>query len=89
MNRRGDGMEIGDIIEATVTSVQHYGIWLEAGDKPGLVRIPDISNRRIAHPSQYAKVGDVLRVQIIGFETQQGPFIASRRVLHPEEQSTD
>jgi small subunit ribosomal protein S1 len=82
-------MKIGDVIEATVTSIQNYGIWLDARGEPGLVMIPDISNRRVAHPSEYAKVGDVLTVKIIGFNTQKGQFVASRRVLHPEEQSTE
>jgi ribosomal protein S1 len=82
-------MEIGDMIEATVTHIHHFGIFLDAGGQSGLLRIPDISNRRVVHPGEYAAVGDVLKVKIIGFDAKNGQFVASRRVLHPEEKPTD
>ena len=79
-------MEIGDIIEANVTSIEPYGIWLQAQGKRGLLLITDISHKRVFHPNEYAKVGEILTVKIIRFNWKNGDFVASRAELHPEEQ---
>lgn len=79
-------MEIGDIVEAIVTSIEPYGIWLEAQGKRGLLLITDISHKRVSHPNDYAKEGDTLAVKISRFNWKNGAFVASRKELHPEEQ---
>jgi small subunit ribosomal protein S1 len=77
-------MEIGDIIEATVTSIEPYGIWFQAQGKRGLVLITDISHKRVSHPSEYAKIGDILTVKVIRFNGENGDVVASRKELHSE-----
>ena len=79
-------MEIGSIIKANVTSIEPYGIWLQAQGKRGLLLITDISQKRVSHPSEYAKLGDILTVKVIRFNWKNGDFVASRKELHPEEQ---
>jgi ribosomal protein S1 len=79
-------MELGDIIEANVTGIEQYGIWLQAQGRRGLLLITDISHNRVSHPKGYAKVGDILTVKVIRFNWKNGDFVASRKELHPEEQ---
>jgi small subunit ribosomal protein S1 len=69
--REKEEMEIGSIIEANVTSMEPYGIWLQAQGERGLLLITDISHKRVSHPSEYAKVGDVLTVTIIRFDLEE------------------
>jgi small subunit ribosomal protein S1 len=78
-------MSIGDVVTAKVTDIQHYGIWLEAEGIRGLLLIPDISNKRVRHPSDYAKLGGTITVKVMRFNPQNGDFVASRKMLHPEE----
>jgi ribosomal protein S1 len=50
-----------------------------------LLLITDISNKRVSHPSEYAKAGDILTVKVIRFNWKNGDFIACRKELQPEE----
>ena len=79
-------MEVGDTVEATVTRIENYGLWLDVLGRRGLLMIPDISHRKVSHPSEYAQVGDTLNVKVVRFNWQNGDFVASRKELHPEEQ---
>jgi small subunit ribosomal protein S1 len=77
-------MQIGDIIQARVTRIEPYGIWLEAEGRTGLLLIPDITYRRIGHPSEAAKVGDILRVRVTLFDPYDGHFGTTRKELYPD-----
>ena len=89
--RDKNGNEVGVMhacghgMQAIVTRVEHYGVWLESEGRRGLLLIPDMSHRRVSHPSEYARSGDVLTVKVIRFNWQNGDFVASRKELHPEE----
>lgn len=80
-------MRVGDVIEAKATLIVQYGIWLEADGKRGLLLIPDLSYRRIRHPSEIAKAGDSLRVQVVALDGPNYDFAATRKHLYPEESS--
>jgi small subunit ribosomal protein S1 len=77
-------MEIGEIIQAKVTRIEPYGVWLDAQGKRGLLLITDISHRPCHHPSEFAAVGDTLTVKVDRFNGQNGDFVATRKELHPE-----
>jgi small subunit ribosomal protein S1 len=74
-------MEIGDIIQATVTRIENYGIWLDSSGRIGLLLIVDISSKRIRHPSEVAKVGDILTVKVIRLVEEKDQFVASLKEL--------
>ncbi len=72
--RRGEfdqlvsGTKVGDIVEGTVSGVVDFGIFVSLGKLEGLVHISEISWNKVDHPSNFAKVGDKVKVQVIGID---------------------
>lgn len=58
-------IKMGDILEATVTAVTAYGIFVNAQGLDGLVHVSEISWDKVENPSDYAKVGDKIQVKLI------------------------
>ena len=79
---------IGETREVTVVGVEHYGIYVEADDVPGLILIPELSWQRVSHPSEIAKIDDRIRgkvIRVLPDATEGSPrFMGSIRELHPE-----
>ena len=73
----------GQIIEAAVTRLEHYGAWIESGGQVGLIVIPDISWSRISHPSDVLTVGQRVTVKVL-YVGADGKWRASLREVHPE-----
>ena len=67
---RTDVMEMSDLKEGmvltgTVRNVTDFGAFVDiAVHEDGLVHISQISKRRISHPSQVLKVGDIVQVKV-------------------------
>ncbi len=66
---------IGSKCQATITNLQHFGAFAEINEGvEGLIHISKLgAGRRINHPKEVVKVGDILDVEIdnINFEKQQ------------------
>jgi small subunit ribosomal protein S1 len=73
----------GDIIEAVVTRVEIYGVWIEHGGQRGLITIPELSWSRIAHPREVLTVGQVVRVKVL-VASPGREFAASIRAAQPD-----
>lgn len=56
--------EAGQTIKGTVKSITDYGVFVDLGGIDGLVRKPDITWKRIKHPSDIVSVGDEVEVTI-------------------------
>ncbi len=66
MNDLKDGM----IMDGTVRNVIDFGVFVDIGvHQDGLVHISEICNRFIKHPSEVLKVGDLVKVMVIGVDT--------------------
>lgn len=61
-------MKVGDVVEGTVSGVVDFGIFVSLGKLEGLVHISEISWDKVDHPSNFAKVGDRIKVQVIGID---------------------
>lgn len=59
---------VGDIVSCKVTGIQEYGIFVLVGDHDGLIHISEISDLYVRSVSDYAKVGDVIKAKVIGFD---------------------
>ncbi|MDE6398404.1 MAG: RNA-binding transcriptional accessory protein, partial [Clostridiales bacterium] len=74
---RADLMDINDLnvgmeLTGTVRNVIDFGAFVDIGvHHDGLVHISEISDRYIKHPSEALKVGDVVRVRVIGVDPQK------------------
>lgn len=58
--------KIGDIINCTVCGVENYGIFIRTDDDyTGLIHISEISSEFVRNVSDYAKVGERIKCQIL------------------------
>lgn len=61
-------IQIGDIIEAKVSTVLPYGILVDLGGVDGLVHISEIAWEKVDSASDYYAVGDPIKVKVIGID---------------------
>lgn len=68
--------EVGSIIEGEVKSVTDFGIFIGVEDGvDGLIHISDLSwTKRIKHPSELYKKGDVVRAVVLGISVAEERF---------------
>ncbi len=61
-----EGMEL----QGTVRNVIDFGVFVDIGvHQDGLVHISQITSRYIKHPSEVLKVGDIVKVKVLGVDT--------------------
>ena len=66
MNDLKQGMEL----TGTVRNVIDFGVFVDIGvHQDGLVHISEVADRYIKHPSEVVKVGDVVKVTVLGVDT--------------------
>ncbi len=58
-------IKVNDILEGVVTSVTPYGLFVTAQGLEGLVHLSEISWDKVANPSDFYKIGDEVKVQLI------------------------
>ena len=74
---RTDVMEMSDLKEGmvltgTVRNVTDFCAFVDiAVHEDGLVHISQISKRRISHPSQVLKVGDIVQVKVLEVDLER------------------
>ena len=66
-------LAVNQVVKGVVKNVTDYGAFVDLGNIDGLLHVTDMSWSRLRHPSEAAKVGDMLEVMIIRFneETQR------------------
>ncbi|MEM6763427.1 MAG: polyribonucleotide nucleotidyltransferase [Bacteroidota bacterium] len=75
----------GEIYDAKVKSIMPYGAFVEfLPGKEGLLHISEITNRRLNNVEEILKVGDKIKIQLIGVDKKTGKFRLSRKVLLAE-----
>ncbi len=62
------GIKVGDTLEGKISGVVDFGIFVNLGKLEGLVHISEISWGKVDRPSNFAKVGDTVKVAVIGIE---------------------
>ncbi|NUM25853.1 MAG: S1 RNA-binding domain-containing protein [Candidatus Buchananbacteria bacterium] len=62
--------KVGDVIDGKVTAVTDFGVFVEFGDNKleGLVHISELAWQRIDDPTDFVKVGDKIKAEIINVE---------------------
>lgn len=60
--------KVGDLLEGEVTGIAPFGLFVNASGLEGLVHLSEISWDKVDKPSDFHKVGDEVKVQIIGIE---------------------
>ena len=63
-----EGMEL----TGTVRNVIDFGAFIDIGvHQDGLVHISEVCNRRLRHPSEVVKVGDIVKVVVLGVDEKR------------------
>ena len=62
----------GMILTGTVRNVIDFGVFVDIGvHQDGLVHISEVSSRRLRHPSEAVKVGDVVKVMVLSVDEKR------------------
>ncbi len=62
----------GMVLSGTVRNVIDFGVFVDIGvHQDGLVHISQVCNRRIKHPSEVLKVGDIVKVCILDVDEKR------------------
>ncbi len=74
---RKDVLEMKDLIPGmeltgTVRNVIDFGVFVDIGvHQDGLVHISEVANRRLRHPSELLKVGDIVKVVVLSVDEKR------------------
>ncbi len=60
--------KVGDVLEGVVTGIAPFGLFVNAEGLEGLVHLSEISWDKVTNPADFAKVGDKVKVKIIGID---------------------
>jgi uncharacterized protein len=87
---RDDVKEIGDLqegmeLEGTVTNVTNFGAFVDLGvHQDGLVHISELSHNYIQDARQAVKVGEVVKVKVIGVDSTMKRISLSIKAITPK-----
>jgi S1 RNA binding domain protein len=77
---------VDSIVEGKVTGITKFGAFVDLGDRNvGLVHISQISNTYVTDVAQHLKVGDTVKVRVIGV-TKDGKYDLSIKQLEKREE---
>ncbi|MBI4066641.1 S1 RNA-binding domain-containing protein [Candidatus Gottesmanbacteria bacterium] len=83
---------VGESVAATITGVVPFGAFAkfsvtrdgESHDVEGLIHISEIAWEKVDDPNAYLKVGDSLKVKVVGVDEQTGKLTLSLKQLLPD-----
>jgi small subunit ribosomal protein S1 len=76
-------LEPGEERTGTVISLADFGVFVDIGGADGLVHISELSWKRVAHPKELVKVGQEVKVKILGVDSERKRISLSIRELEP------
>ncbi len=87
-----DALTVGESVQATITGVVPFGAFgklkvTKEGvehDIEGLIHISEIAWEKVEDPGQYIKVGDSVKVKVIGVDPSTGKLTLSLKQLLPD-----
>ena len=86
---RKDVLEMKDLIPGmeltgTVRNVIDFGVFVDIGvHQDGLVHISEVCSRRLKHPSEFVKVGDVVKVIVLSVDEKRKRIsLSMKQVKH-------
>ena len=81
--------EVGAVIEGRVRNLTDFGAFIEVEEGiDGLVHVSDISQRRIKHPSEALKKGDLVTAVILNIDVDNHRLSLGIRQLEPDAWNT-
>ncbi len=74
-------LNVGDIVEGTVSSIATFGVFLDLGGVEGLIHISRLSQVHVDNTKNFAKKGDKMKAVIIEFDKEKNRIALSRKEL--------
>ena len=73
-------ISVGAILEGNIKSITKFGAFVSLpGGRSGLVHISEVCKKRIRHPSEMVKVGDVVKVVVLEVDEKRKRISLSMR----------
>ncbi|MGE5654623.1 MAG: S1 RNA-binding domain-containing protein, partial [Bacillota bacterium] len=67
-----EDLRSGIILDGVVRNVVDFGAFVDIGvHQDGLVHVSELSDRRVSHPTDVVRVGDTVRVMVIGVDMER------------------
>ena len=87
-----DALTVGETVQASITGVVAFGAFAklsvtkggEKHDIEGLIHISEIAWEKVDDPGQYLKIGDSVKVKVIGVDPKTGKLTLSLKQLLPD-----
>jgi small subunit ribosomal protein S1 len=87
-----DALTVGESVQATITGVVQFGAFAKLTvtkdekqhEIEGLIHISEIAWEKVDDPGQYLKVGDSVKVKVIGIDAATGKLTLSLKQLLPD-----
>jgi len=76
-------LDEGYVVEGRIKSLADYGAFVDIGGIDGLLHITDISWKKIAHPKEVFKVGEIIQVKILKIDRETGRINLGYKQLWP------
>jgi small subunit ribosomal protein S1 len=85
-----DGVEerylVGQVVEGTITKVTSFGAFARLDDYiEGLIHISELSDRKVSHPKEVVKDGDVLPLRVLRVDPERRRIALSFRQVEEHE----
>ena len=67
-----DALQENTLVQGVVKNITDFGVFLDLNGIDGLLHITDMTWKRIKHPSEMVKIGDLLEVLILSIDKEKG-----------------
>jgi small subunit ribosomal protein S1 len=81
-------LEPGQVRQGRVSSICDFGAFVDIGGADGLIHLSEISWKRVGHPSEVLKVGDIINVYVLSVDPNERKIALSLKRTQPEPWST-
>jgi small subunit ribosomal protein S1 len=81
-------IKVGDVLEGVVTGCTPFGIFVSGDGVEGLVHVSEMSWDKVDNPASIYKVGDKVKVMLIGADGDKKRIAYSIKKLQPDPWST-
>ena len=81
--KRLSEIEMGSVPEGIVTGIMPFGVFVDLGGVEGLVHISEIAWEKVSHPANYFKVGQKIKVMVLGVDEESNKLALSVKQLTP------
>ena len=77
-------IQVGQSRQGVVTSMTHFGAFVDLGGVDGLIHVSDLSHSRVEDPSKVVRVGQSVTVQVLKIDTEKKRIGLGMKQVEPD-----